>query len=105
MDSTEATMTAMRNALFAAIAVVLVGCGARMYQDAERNCKTVQPGMTLDDVHRLCSVGPYFSPQAVNVTNTAAGRSAQYVFEYVAGHPPIYVDIDGSTGSVTRVQY
>jgi hypothetical protein len=94
----------MRNALFAAVAVALAGCGVRMYQDAERNCKTVQPGMTLDDVHHLCSVGPYFSPQAVNITRTASGVSTQYVFEYVEGHPPIYVYIDGN-GRVTGVRY
>ena len=95
----------MRNALFVVVAVALAGCGARMYQDAEQNCKTVQPGMTLDDVRHLCSVGPYFSPQAVNITHTASGTSAQYVFEYVEGHPPIYVYIDGNTGSVTGVKY
>jgi hypothetical protein len=95
----------MRNALFAAVAIALAGCGVRMYQDAERNCRTVQPGMTFDDMHRLCSVGPYFSPQAVNATHTAGGRGTQYVFQYVANAPAIYIDVDGNTGHVTRVQY
>jgi hypothetical protein len=95
----------MRNALFAATALVLAGCGVRMYYDAERLCKTVQPGMSLDDVHRRCSVGPRFSPQAVNTVQTPLGMQTQYVFEFVEGHPPIDVYIGGNPGHVTKVQY
>ena len=84
-----------------ALLVLLVACNSQ-WTDAYRNCQTVQPGMTLDDVQRLCSTA---EGVIVNTTRTAGGPQTQYLFDYSQdGSARVYVYVDGG-GHVTGVQY
>ena len=91
--------------------VLLAACNSQ-WTDAYRNCQTLQPGMTLDDVRRLCSTAEGVT---VNTTRTAGGAQTQYLFDYSLdgrflfnysqdGSAQVYVYVDGS-GHVTGVQY